>query len=304
MVFPHGIILPVVIAAACVIAAGSGHAEQRPVFDGRRALDHVVRQCAFGPRNPGSEGHTACLAFLEKRFDELGVRVTRQPFRYTLPGGDKPLEMTNLVVSFRPQETRRVLLAAHWDTRPWADRETDPALRERPIAGANDGASGVAVLLEVARLLRDRPAAWGVDMVLFDGEDLGTPDNHDGFFRGSKEFAARFRGAPPVHAILLDMVGDADLLFYKEGYSAEAAPGTLEWLWAAGRAVAPGQFIDEVGWWVEDDHLPLLKAGIPCVDLIDFDYAHWHTLQDTPDKVSAASLQIVGDVLVRLLYPD
>lgn len=295
----------VVVLAAMTTLGGTPRSKNigRPIFDGVRAYADVVKQCDFGPRNPGSEGHARCLAFLESQFRGPGVTIIKQPFSYALPGG-KPMAMTNLVVRFGPDKSRRILLAAHWDTRPWADRDKDASLRDRPILGANDGASGVAVLLEMARIFRGYPPDLGVDIVLFDGEDLGTPGNHDGFFRGSREFAARFRGALPVHAILLDMVGDEDLLFYKEGYSASKAPGTLAWLWEAGMTLAPAQFIDEIGYFVKDDHLSLHEIGIPAVDLIDFDYPHWHTHQDTPEHVSAASLQVVGDVLVHLLYPD
>jgi glutaminyl-peptide cyclotransferase len=174
--------------------------------------------------------------------------------------------------------------------------------RNAPILGANDGASGVAVLLELARLLGSSPADYGVDIVLFDGEDLGTDQNREGYFRGSREFARTFTAARPEHALVLDMVGDSDLLFYMEAYSTQMAPATVEWVWAAGREVAPAYFADQVGYAVEDDHMPLNAARIPCADLIDFNYPHWHTHADTPDKVSAASLQVVGDVLTRLLY--
>ncbi len=286
------------LASAC--AAGAG---ERPDFDGARAYADVLRQCDFGPRNPGSEGHARCLSFLETRLKKLGAAVVRQPFKYALPGG-KPIAMTNLVASFSPENRRRVLLAAHWDTRPWADLDADVTKRDLPILGANDGASGVAVLLEVARLVAGKKPDFGVDIVLFDGEDLGTAANPEGYFRGSREFAGRFRGPVPLYAILLDMVGDEDLLFYKEGYSAQAAPGTLDWLWKGGMEVAPAHFVDKIGYYVEDDHLSLHAVGIPAVDLIDFHYPHWHTHQDTPEHVSEASLQVVGDVLMRLLYPD
>lgn len=287
--------------AAGILLLSTGRAVAAPAFDGGRALDLVRKQCSFGPRNPGSEGHRRCLEFLESELKAAGAAVRRQPSTYTLPGGGR-LEMTNLVAVFQPENPRRILLGAHWDTRPWADLDPDRARRRQPILGANDGASGVAVLLELARGLKLAPSAYGVDIVLFDGEDLGTPENPDGFFRGSKEFARTAGAFDPVHALVLDMVGDADLLFRMEGYSVQAAPETVRWIWEAGRRVAPACFADEIGYYVQDDHLPLTRAGIPCADLIDFDYPAWHTHADTPDKVSAASLQVVGDVLTLLLH--
>lgn len=310
------------MAALGLPSAGQADGAQAPLFNGENALNLARKQCAFGPRSPlpqaaggggavkpGATAHDRCRDFLIAELTRLAGSVRRQDFTYTLPkgvpvGGGVTLRLTNVLASFQPAAPKRVLLCAHWDTRPWADLEIDPARRTQPIPGANDGASGVAVLLELARLLRDHPAAYGVDIALFDGEDLGTEAHPEAFFRGSSEYVARLGADRPTHAILLDMVGDADLQFKKEGYSWQLAPTTLEWLWAAGRAVSPDHFQDRVGYFVLDDHIPLLKAKVPCVDLIDFDYAYWHTLADTPDKLSATSLQVVGDVLISLLYPD
>lgn len=288
-----------------VLCLGMPHARASgtaPLFDGQRAFAYVEQQCAFGPRNPGSEGHRKCLDFLEAELKAAGASVRRQPFTYTLPGG-KPLAMTNLIARWHPEKTNRLLLCAHWDTRPWADLDPDTTRRHLPILGANDGASGVAVLLELARHLKAHPPAQGIDIVFFDGEDLGTADHPEGFFRGAREYARSLKGTRlPGRGILLDMVGDADLLFYLEGNSVRGAPETVEWFWRAAREVAPAYFADQIGYYVEDDHLPLIAAGIPCMNLIDFDYPHWHTHADTPDKVSPGSLQVVGDVLVHLLY--
>lgn len=294
----------IVAALGLIVAAADlARAASPPLFDGQKAFELVRSQCAFGPRNPGSTGHRKCLDWMETELRASGAVVRRQPFTYTLPGGKTPLAMCNLVASFRPESSRRILLAAHWDTRPWADLDPDPTRRNLPILGANDGASGVAVLLQLARHFKTNPPPMGIDLVLFDGEDLGTPDNPEGFFRGSREYGRRALGQkPPVHAVLLDMVGDADLFFHIEGNSLAAVPDQVKWFWDGARRVAPAFFGNEVGYYVEDDHLPLIAAGIPCLNLIDFDYPPWHTHADTPDKVSSASLQVVGDVLIHLLY--
>lgn len=306
----EGLVVRTVLAALLALAglntvrarAAGPAGSAPPLFDGEEARKLVVAQCDFGPRNPGSTGHRQCLEWMEQKLRASGATARRQPFTYALPG-QAPFDLCNLIASYRPELKRRILLAAHWDTRPWADRDPVVANRSRPIAGANDGASGVAVLLELARLFHEAPPPVGVDLVLFDGEDLGTETNMDGFFRGSRIYGQSVLGhAPPERAVLLDMVGDRDLMFYVEGYSRQLAPATVAWLWAGGREVAPAFFAEQVRYTVQDDHLPLLAAGIPCADLIDFDYPYWHTLADTPDKVSAASLQVVGDVLVHLLY--
>jgi len=295
-------------AAALFLLAGAGatiaSAVEPPIFDGAAAWRLVETQCAFGPRNPGSSGHRACLAWLEGELKKTGAVVKRQTFSYTPPGTKTPIPMCNLVATFGPGADRRILLATHWDTRPWAENDPDSTRRDKPILGANDGASGVAVLLQLARHFRSEPPPVGVDLVFFDGEDMGSKQDPKGWFLGSREYGRRSLGQkPPEHAVLLDMVGDADLLFYVEGNSLQAVPEQVAWFWAGAREVAPAFFTDQVGYYVEDDHLPLIAAGIPCLDLIDFNYPHWHTHADTPDKVSISSLQVVGDVLTHLLYP-
>ncbi len=224
--------------------------------------------------------------------------MERDAFAYRDPQGrDWPLE--NILGRFGPEGGDRLLLVAHWDTRPWADLDPDPARRHLPIPGANDGASGVAVLLEVARAFSQNPPAGGVDILFADGEDLGRPDDPQGFCRGTRRFAAHGVGRYR-RAIVVDMVGDADLAVPIEETSLRLAPEVVDWVWERGRRLEPDVFTTRVGFSVYDDHVPLLEAGLPSVDLIDFDYPAWHTAGDDLSQVSAASLGAVGRVVLSL----
>lgn len=213
--------------------------------------------------------------------------------------------MTNIIASFGLQKTERILLCAHWDSRPWADQDPISENRDKPIVGANDGASGVAVLLEVARHLQLAEPKYGVDIVLFDGEDSGLPGQAESYALGAQHFAKnkdfRYR---PKFGILLDMIGDKDLQIYQEKNSVNYAPQIVERIWDRAAELGSVPFHASLGYQVTDDHLPLLKVGIPCVDLIDFDYEYWHTLADTPDKCSPESLAEVGRLVLSLLYED
>ena len=209
--------------------------------------------------------------------------------------------MWNVLADHDPANPRQVLLCAHWDTRPTADEEEDPEDRSRSIEGANDGASGVAVLLEIARVLRETPPPVGVRFALFDGEDYGP--GSDRMYLGAKRYARNPPRPHPEWGVLLDMVGDADLDIWRERNSEEGAPTVNDRLFrAAQEAGHGGVFHDSVKWDITDDHLPLLAAGIPVVDLIDFDYPYWHTLEDTADKCSPESLGAVGETVLRALY--
>lgn len=277
-----------------------------PMFNGDRAYEFLKRQTAFGPRNPNSQGHRDCLAYLQATLRGLADDVRLEPF--THPGYDgETLRLTNLIASFRPEAKFRILLCAHWDTRPRADQDPDRSKRELPILGANDGASGVAVLLEIATVLKAHGPAVGVDLVLFDGEDYGKEGDHQNYLIGSRYFASH-RPAEylPRFGILLDMVGDTYLEIPREGYSAKYAPDILDLVWKTARELGYGQFVDVQGEEVIDDHLPLNEVGIKTIDLIDFDYPDpsnrfWHTHQDTPEHCSPASLAAVGNVLTHIV---
>ena len=277
---------------------------------------------AFGARVPGSPAHTATRRWLVARLDSLGASVSEQAITYTSRRDPaRRYEGVNIIASTRLDAPTRILLAAHWDSRATADEDPDPARRSDPVPGANDGASGVAVLLEIARLLQAHPLPQnvGIDLVLFDLEDIGEQIGEAEAARlaqggagdslrvpfavGSQAFVADNPQYRPQFGILLDMVGDTDLRIPKEGYSARYAAPIVDQIWAAARRVGATAFVDENGPAIEDDHIAFLQVGIPVVDLIHAPFpATWHTTADTPDRVSAASLQQVGGVLVELLW--
>jgi len=271
-------------------------------FDGSRAYYYLQLQCKFGPRVPGSSGHRQMLDFLKKELEKCTSRVKTQTFTAQNPLTQAPVELSNLLATFYPESQRRVLLCAHWDTRPWADKDPDSSKRQDRILGANDGASGTAILLHLAEIIAQHRPNYGVDLVFFDGEDLGEASKPESYALGSQFFAKNSTGYRPEFAILLDMVGDKDLKIYKEEYSNRFAPHTVELVWNKARDLRLDCFVDSLGYAVWDDHIPLLQAGIPCADIIDFNYPYWHTTKDTPDKCSAESLQKVGRLLVALLY--
>jgi len=272
-------------------------AARPPVFDGSRALGDVEKQLAFGPRTLGSPAHAQALAWMETELTGAGWTVEIQESAY----GEYTLR--NLVAHRDPasgpvDERPWILLGAHCDSRFWADQDPDPAQREQPVPGANDGASGVAVLLELGRVLpADGPARiW---LAFFDAEDNGRIPGWD-WILGSRSLAAQFQGDvdKPDAAVIVDMIGDADLDIYLEMNS---DPALSEQIWQQAALLGYEQFISQPRHRMLDDHIPFRDAGIPAVDIIDFDYPYWHTRADTLDKVSAESLQAVGDTLLHWL---
>lgn len=271
-------------------------------FDGKRAYGWITRQCAFGPRVPGTAAHDSCFADLVANLRELAPVVETDTFSYDSPVLGREVRLMNALARFAPKNPQRVLLGAHWDTRAWADQDPNPKLRDRPVLGANDGASGVAVLLELARQLQKRGTPIGVDIALFDGEDLGTDADPNGFFRGSNRYVEWKSGEkPPIFVIVLDMVAQKDAVFHWEGNSARLAMNIVDLVWGEARSLGVRSFRSDVRYTIFDDHIPFLNAGIPAIDVIDFDYPEWHTTHDSPDRCSPQSLEGVGRVLVSLV---
>lgn len=273
---------------------------QRPRFDGARAMANLRAQCAFGPRIPGTEAHRRCRDWLVTELKRYTDRVEVQDFTY------RTLALSNIVAYVHPKAKRQVLLCAHWDTRPVADEEINPARRRQPVPGANDGASGVAVLLEIARLFHSQQPEIGVVIALFDGEDYGDFARDEGVFLGSRRFARSIKDVGPLsYGILLDMVGDRDLRIYREAISDERARAVNDRVFGVAKRLRYSRYIvDQVRYTISDDHVPINDAGVPCIDLIDFDYPYWHTVDDTPDKCSSDSLAIVGETVAEVIYSE
>lgn len=289
--------LAVVILAA-FSSCGSGGV---PEFDSASAFTFLEEQVDIGYRYPGSSEHRDLQKYLAGRLEEFGANVSLQPFEAVLTTGDT-LHLINIIGNYNMKAAKRIMLAAHYDTRPIADHDPDPANRDKPILGANDGASGIAVLLEIARLLGQREPSVGVDIVLFDGEDYGQEGSAIDFCLGSAHFARRLRGYQPAAAIVIDMIGDSDLEIKMEGYSRAASPVLLGELFDIAEELGYEQFRRKKMGAIIDDHLPLIQSGVNAVDLIDFDYEYWHTLEDTPDKCSPESLEAVGNVLLHYIW--
>lgn len=299
------------LAGGCSDADADGgylppeEAIERPAFPGDQAYRLLEQQVAFGPRVPGQAGHYRQLEWMRGWLAERADTLVEQPFTVTTTEGET-LELTNLFARFLPQRADRVLLVAHWDTRPRSDQASGEGEREQPVPGANDGASGTAILLQLAEMFRAEPPPVGVDLLFVDGEDYGP--GSDDMYLGAKHFAAnRPAGYQPLYGVLLDMVGDADLRLPIEGNSNQLAPEVVQRVWSVARDLGHDSiFTPDVGPWVTDDHLPLNDVGIRTIDIIDFDYGpgnrYWHTPQDVPANTSAASLEVVGEVIAELIY--
>ncbi len=294
--------IPMLACFVLNLACASGGA-QVIQFNGEVALSYVEAQMAFGPRVPNTEGHRQTgdwiLEQLQQRVDSVEV----QAFTHVTSDGDT-LQLRNFIGKIKPDLTDRVLFLAHWDTRPFADKSSNMAQRQMPVPGANDGASGVAVLLRLADELKIEPPIFGVDLLFVDGEDYGDFGADQDVLIGSRYFAANLAdGYQPLFAVLFDMVGDANARFEKEWNSVNRAPEVVERVWRKANELGHGRtFLGSVGGAITDDHIPLLDVGIRAIDIIHTPLPPYHhTTEDTIDKLSARSLAIVGSVAVGLV---
>jgi hypothetical protein len=299
----------------CSMVNPTGAADEPSLFSGQKAYTHLRQLCQLGSRISGSPGMRQQQALLEKYFTGLGGQVEYQRFQVKRhPRTGQPVPMANLIIHWHPKARQRLLFCTHYDTRPLPSRDPNPRLRQSGVfLGANDGASGTALLMELGRHIPTLQTDYGIDFVFFDGEELVYEDPRDPYFLGSQWFARQYRDHPPKHryqyGILLDMVGDAQLTVYQERNSM-SWPDTrplVEQLWATASRLGVKEFIPQIKYEVRDDHLPLHQiAGIPTCDIIDFWYPDrtmrfWHTTQDTPGRCSASSLEKVGRVMLAWL---
>ena len=297
-----------------------------PSFNADSAYAFTKEQCDFGPRDMNSRGHDLCGEWIVSKFKEYGCKVTTQTA--TLAGYDgTKLRSRNIMASINPEATTRILLCAHWDSRPWADNDPDSANWRKPILAANDAASGVAVMLELARIIRKSKEEkafskqLGIDFVCFDAEDWGTPqwadvaDNADSWALGAQYWSKNLpQGYEARYGILLDMVGGVGARFYREGMSMQYAPEIVKKVWRAAREVGFGSYFPkEDGGVITDDHVPVNQfAKIPTIDIIPY-YADcqqssfgptWHTLADNMENIDKNTLKAVGQTLVQVIYKE
>lgn len=321
-------ILPILFTVVLLTACSGKKAPQTalqpqaavvvPTFNADSAYRYTADQVAFGPRVPNSEAHRQCGDWLAQTLERFGAQVTSQ--RVTLRAYDgTSLAARNIIGAYKPESKKRVLLCAHWDTRPWADADPDAKNHRSPILGANDGASGVGVLLEIARQLQQQPTDIGIDIIFFDAEDYGThaaddePANGITWCLGSQYWARvpHTDGYMARFGILLDMVGGKDARFHREGYSDSYAKHVVDKVWAAAHATGNGQWFPYAdGGVITDDHLPINElARIPCIDIIghypETGFAPtWHTMDDTMENIDPAVLRAAGQTVMQVIYNE
>jgi len=293
------------VIAAMLTPLPSQEAGAESRIDPNRAWDYLTKVCNIGPRMSGSTGMEKQQELIVSHFEKLKTKVQFQTFDAVHPLNGKPVRMKNIVVSFHPAAKERVLICCHYDTRPFPDEERNPALRTQPFIGANDGGSGVALLMELAHHIPAIKPTYGVDFVFFDGEELVFGERGT-FFLGSEYFAKQYKESPPeyryVYGVLVDMVADKDLNIFMERNSLKYAPELTASVWATARRLKVTEFKQEAGYEIRDDHLPLNEiARISTCDIIDFDYPYWHTTRDTQAACSRTSLFKVGRVLLAWL---
>jgi glutaminyl-peptide cyclotransferase len=290
-----------VLTALIIVTACREKPRPPREFDGQAVFHYIETQIGYGPRIPGTEAHRRMGQWLDSLLRSRADTLVLQSWKHVTTRGDT-LPLTNFIARFNPASEKRILLLAHWDSRPSADSPQSPD-PSKPVLGANDGGSGVALLLGVADVLHRSPPTVGVDLLFVDGEDYGdftkTPND---VLIGSRYYGAHQIGAKPLYAVLFDLIADKDLQIYQEGNSLIGAPEVVELVWDTAKDLGyAGYFISTPRHTLIDDHLELQKAGIRAIDVVDFDYPAWHTPFDTIDKVTPASLQVVGDVALALI---
>ena len=298
------------ILIAIFFVGGSSDSSEKniPAFNQKMAFQHLLDQCSYGPRNPGSEGHQEFSKYLEEYLSSLSKSVIIQEFSYTEHLTTKKRKGKNLIAQFNLESEERLLLGAHWDTRSLSDEDPDEEKRSLPVLGANDGASGTAVLMELASIFSKNNPPIGIDIVFFDAEDVGINGKPYTFAMGSEYFSKNLPIEKPNFAIIVDMVGDKSLKIPIERFSYQVNPEMVKEIWSLANDLGLSAFEYRVGYEIYDDHVPLWEnAQIPAIDIIDFDYPnlfynYWHTQNDIPENCSPQSLYQVGTLLLNYIY--
>jgi glutaminyl-peptide cyclotransferase len=292
------------LLAVASLATACHSDRPQTAFDGTVALSYAKTQLDFGTRIPNSIGATRTGDWIVAQMKSRADTVIEQRFDHVTVKGDT-LHLRNILARIHPAAAQRVLYLTHWDTRPISDQASDPARRNLPMPGANDGASGVALFVALGDALKKSPANVGVDLLFVDGEDYGDFGEMKDVLIGSTYFASHLPspGYKPLYAVLFDMIGDKDLDIYQEPISLNRAPEVVSLVWNQAQSLGYSRYFinSPSNQGVTDDHVPLLDAGIHTIDVIDFDYPAHHTPDDTFDKISSHSLQVVGDVATALL---
>ena len=319
---------------ACILSACGGNTKSNnkgtdtialapcPVFSTDSCMKYIQEQCNFGPRVTGSKESDRCRQYLVEQFQRLGASVEEQPCNVTIWDGTV-LPACNIIAKLNAENLDRILFCAHWDSRPWADNDENEKNHRKPILAANDGASGVAVMMEICRLLQQSPVKVGIDFICFDAEDLGTPewaeteesDSHT-WCLGSKYWAekAREEGYRARYGILLDMVGGRGSVFPAEKVSLEYAQPIVSLIWRLGNQIGYGHYfpLNKEGGFLMDDHVNVNRyARVPCIDIVPYFTdgpssfgPTWHTVNDTPENIDPNVLEAVGQTLTQLIYNE
>ncbi len=315
------------IACSCGKKTSSNNASAQqtyqkvsPDFNQDSAYYFVDKQVSFGPRVPNTEQHVQCGDYLVAELKRFGAQVTEQKMDLKAYDGTV-LRSRNIIGSYKTENTNRILLFAHWDSRPYSDHDPDEKLHKSPVQGANDGASGVGVLLEIARNIQKQSPEFGIDIIFFDAEDYGTPEfvtdapEGEWWCLGSQYWSKNphIAGYKARYGILLDMVGAKDATFYKEYYSRQSASGIVEKVWSTARNLGYGKyFVDKNGGGVIDDHVPVIQnLRIPCIDIIHHDPNtqsnfgwYWHTSKDDMNSIGKETLKAVGQTVMEVIYKE
>lgn len=322
------------VVLACFLSACGGNTKHNiggsdtialvpcPTFSSDTCMKYIQEQCNFGPRVTGSKEAALCQQYIVGQFKRLGAAVEEQPCNVTLWNGSV-LPACNIIAKLNPDYLDRILICAHWDSRPWADNDEDEKNHHTPVLAANDGASGVAMMMELCRLLQLQPIKTGIDFVCFDAEDLGTPqwaeteesDSHT-WCLGSKFWAERAReeGYRARFGVLLDMVGGRGSVFAAEKVSLQYAQPIVRLIWLLGNQLGYGHYfpLNREGGYLMDDHVNVNRfAHVPCIDIVPYFTdgpssfgPTWHTVNDTPENIDPNVLEAVGQTLTQLIYNE